>query len=129
MKAKTNDVKYVSALFILILLQLTCAVTPQDSLTPNSTSFATENVGSDFKNGSTAAGNNKSATEPSTNVLPTRNSDLPVQKRIDGNGSFVKDADVKESEDNKALDNATKGMQFDSKKEKETAHIHIYTGL
>jgi hypothetical protein len=129
MKAKTNDVKYVSALFILILLQFTYAVTPQDPLTPNSTSFGAENVGSDFKNGSTAAGNNKSTTELSTNVLPTRNSDLLDKKRIDGNGSFVKDADVKESEYNKGLDNATKGIEFDSKKEKETAHIHIYTGL
>ena len=127
MKAKTNDVKYVSALFILILLQFAYAVTPQDSLTPNSTSFAAENVGSDFESGSKAAGNNKS--EPSTNFLPTRNSDLPDKKRIDGNGSFVKDATVKENEYNKGLDNATKGMQFDSKKEKETTHIHIYTGL
>ena len=132
MKSKTNNVKYINAQFVLILIQFTNNVSSQGSLTPNqngnSTRFAFENVGSDFNNGLTAAGNNTSTTEPPTNVLPTRNSDLPNKNQIVHNSAFVKNFAIKESKD-KRFNNATKSMQFDSKKEKETAYIHIYTGL
>ena len=123
MRSKRNYVKYINAQFILILLQFTNAVSIQNE---NSTRFAFENVGSYFNNGSTAAGNDTSTTEPSTNVLPTRNSDLPNKNQIVRNSAFVKDTAVKESKD-KLLNNATKSIQSDSKKDKETAYIHIYT--
>ncbi len=131
MTRKTKHVKYISAQFLLILLQFTNTVFLQASLTPiqngNFTSFEKNNIGNAFNNGSTAAGDSKSTTEASTSVFPTRITDLPVKKQSYPNDTIVKDA-IKDSGD-EGSKNATKGMQFDSKKEKETAHIHIYTGL
>ena len=131
MTTKTNYVKYINAQFILFLLQFTNNVFTQTSLTPiqdgNTTSFGIKNVGNAFNNGSTAAGDNKSTTESSSSVFSTRRTDLTDKKQSYRNDTIVKDG-MKESKD-KGLRNATKSLQFDSKKEKETAHIHIYTGL
>jgi hypothetical protein len=93
----------------------------------NTTSFGIKNVGNAFNNESTADGDNKSTTEPSSSVFSTRRTDLTDKKQSYGNDTIVKDG-MNESKD-KGLRNATKSLQFDSKKEKETAHIHIYTGL
>jgi hypothetical protein len=93
----------------------------------NTTSFGIKNVGNAFNNGSTAAGDNKSTTEPSSSVFSTRRTDLTDKKQSYRNDTIIKDG-MKESKD-KGLRNATKSLQLDSKKEKETAHIHIYTGL
>jgi hypothetical protein len=93
----------------------------------NTTSFGIKYGGNVFNNGSTAAGDNKSTTESSSSVFSTRRTDLTDKKQSYRNDTIIKDG-MKESKD-KGLRNATKSLQLDSKKEKETAHIHIYTGL
>lgn len=131
MSTKTTRVIHVKNLkAIVFLLQLVNSVSLEPFVTPiqnegvpNLEINGVENVSN---NGSTTVGERISSNELSKSVFSTRNIDLSNKQQSFPNGTVE---DVMKASKDEGLQNGTKSLQFDSKKEKETAHIHVYTGL
>ena len=131
MSTKIKHVKYVKNLKVIVfLLQLFNNVSSEPSVTPvqngGVSSFQVNEVENVYNNKSTTAEESKSSSEPSKSVLSTRNIDLSNTQKDYPNAS-VQEA-TRGTKDG-GVQNATKSLQLDSNKEKETAHIHVFTGL
>ena len=130
MSTKTKHVIHVKNLKVIVfLLQLVHRVSSEPSVTP----IQNGGVSSLEINGVENASNNESTTvestsssEPLRSAYSTRNIDLSSKQQSFTNGSV---GDAVNASKYKGLQNATKSVQFDSKKEDETAHIHVFTGL
>ena len=130
MSTKTKHVIHVKNLkAIVFLLQLVHRVSSEPSVTP----IQNGGVSSLEINGVENASNNESTTvestsssEPLRSAYSTRNIDLSRKQQSFTNGSVE---DAVNASKYKGLQNATKSVQFDSKKVDETAHIHVFTGL
>ena len=111
--------------FIVLLLQFTNNAFTLISLSPNlNGSYTNVGVENTFHNSSTAAVNGKAITKTSTGTYPKEDDLLDDGEQVHHNGTNKLGSD-----DSAGLKNTSKSLQLDLNKEKETAHIHIYTGL
>ena len=128
MTKKRNYVRYINLQNFLFLLQLTNNVFSQVSQTvENGSAIKNRNIESGFINDSIASGNDTGIVHSLTSENSVKTANLSADNEQIQHNSTLKDSQG-DGKDN-AVRNESKSLQFDSNKEKETAHIHIYTGV